>query len=46
MPEWVYVILIYAGLVIAALGGLACIFLTLLQLPGTWVMMGAMQRPT
>lgn len=40
MPEWVTVILIYAGLVIAALGGLACIFLTLLQMPGTWVMMG------
>jgi len=39
MPEWVLLILIYAGLVLAAIASLACVVLTLLQLPGTWIMM-------
>lgn len=37
--DWLWIILIYGGLFLAALGGLVCIFLTLLQLPGTWVLL-------
>lgn len=39
MTEWMWIILLYTGLVLAAIGSLACVVLTLLQLPGTWLML-------
>lgn len=37
--DWLWIILVYCGLTSVALAGLACVFLTLLQLPGTWIML-------
>ena len=37
--DWLWIILVYCGLISVSLAGLACVFLTLLQLPGTWIML-------
>lgn len=37
--DWLWIILVYCGLISVAIAGLACVVLTLLQLPGTWIML-------
>lgn len=39
MMDWFWIILVYCGLFSVAIMALACVFLTLLQLPGTWIML-------